>query len=143
MGSGLNSGICVSGTRWTDELWISHTPRDTFHIIKKNKEERPFDVSQDGYYYNRRTTTKEFPAIFKKQQTAVYTCPGRMKCINSDCDIFKRLQCLSYIANKPSTSKKCLQCSADLILDQCSGKRWIISSSDKDCGEIPKRQTSL
>ena len=111
---------------------------DTFHIIKKNKEERPFDVSQDGYYYNRRTTTKEFPAIFKKQQTAVYTCPGRMKCINSDCDIFKRLQCLSYIANKPSTSKKCLQCSADLILDQCSGKRWIISSSDKDCAENSK-----
>ena len=111
---------------------------DTFHIINKKKEERPFDVSRDGYYYNRRTTTKEFPAIFKKQQTAVYTCPGRMKCINSECDIFKRLQCLSFIANKPSTSKKCLQCSAELILDQCSAKRWIISSSDKDCGENSK-----
>ena len=61
-----------------------------------------------------------------------------MKCINSECNIFKRLQCLSYIANKPSTSKKCLQCSADLILDQCSGKRWIISSSDKDSNENSK-----
>ena len=111
---------------------------DTFHIIKKKKEERAFDVSQDGYFYNRRTTTKEFPVFFKKQQTAVYTCPGRMKCINSECNIFKRLQCLSYIANKPSTSKKCLQCSADLILDQCSGKRWIISSSDKDSNENSK-----
>ena len=39
---------------------------DTFHIIKKKKEERAFDVSQDGYFYNRRTTTKEFPAFFEE-----------------------------------------------------------------------------
>ena len=108
---------------------------DTFHIIEKNPDERAFDVSKDGYFYNRHTSTKDFPVIFKKQQLAVYTCTGRMKCINAECDVFRRIQCLSYIANKPSTSKRCLQCSSNLVLDQCSGKRWIISSSEKESGQ--------
>ena len=111
---------------------------DTFHIVEKKVEERAFDVCKDGYLYNRHTSTKDFPQIFKLQQTAVYSCTGRMKCINSECDVFKRIQCLSYIANKPSTSKQCLQCSSNLVLDKCSGKRWIISSSEKESSKDAK-----
>ena len=68
---------------------------DTFHIIEKDYDERPFDATNDGYIYNRHTSTKNFPEIFTNQQTTVYTCTGRLKCLNDECDIFKRIKCLS------------------------------------------------
>ena len=64
---------------------------DTFHIIEKNTGVRAFDACKDGFEYKRGKTRKVFPKLFLNQQVHKYECYGRLKCVNNECPIFKRL----------------------------------------------------
>ena len=102
---------------------------DTFHIIEKNTGVRAFDACKDGFEYKRGKTRKVFPKLFQNQQVHKYECHGRLKCVNNECPIFKRLSALSYTTNKNNVSENCAHCSSHLVEDKCSGTKFIIHSS--------------
>ena len=101
---------------------------DTFHIIQKSQDLRAFDACKDGFEYKRGKTRKMFPNLFPNQQVHKYECYGRLKCVNHECPIFRRLSTLSYASNKANTSKKCSHCSNNLVEDHCSGSKFIMHS---------------
>ena len=102
---------------------------DTFHIIEKSTGVRAFDACKDGFEYKRGKTRKVFPKLFLNQQVHKYECYGRLKCVNHECPIFKRLSALSYTTNKNNASENCAHCSRHLVEDKCSGNKFIIHSS--------------
>ena len=101
---------------------------DTFHILPKSPDVRAFDACKDGFEYKRMNTKQIFPALFPNQQVHKYECYGRLKCVNDNCPIFRRLSALSYSTNKTNASKQCSHCSEKMIEDHCSGIKFTLHS---------------
>ena len=101
---------------------------DSFHILEKNESVRAFDACKDGFEYKRGKTKRKFPKLFLNQQIHRYECYGRLKCVNGECPIFRRLSTLSYTSNKTNADKTCSHCSSGLVEDRCSGTKFILHS---------------
>ena len=103
---------------------------DVFHITERNIEARQkaFDACKDGFYYKRSPTSYQIP-FFDNQIVNKYKCEGRLKCGNSECEVFKRTSNLNYIPYSKKGKSKCYHCNNEnLIRDQCSAAKWIIHS---------------
>ena len=70
---------------------------DFFHIKQRNllAKQRAFDACKDKYYYKRSPTSYKIQ-FFDIQIVNKYKCEGRLKCGNSECEVFRRTSNLNY-----------------------------------------------
>ena len=107
-----------------------------FHLIRRHEHERPYDITKDGFEYNKTTSTTQKYArlseIWTEDKNVIvksHTCYGRLQCINDSCDFKLRATELNFTANHPNAKKTCYFCTEQLLAKPCKASRHIIYSN--------------